>query len=116
MIFKIDENLPEDVAIVLREGGFGAHTVHDEGLAGASDRAISETAHREGRVLITLDRDFSDIRAYPPSEHSGIIILSPRQQDKLISCALNRRSVSCGSSNPTGSAGDDNAQATELFP
>ena len=36
----------------------------------------------EGRVLITLDLDFANIRAYPPAEYAGIIILRSKEQDK----------------------------------
>jgi hypothetical protein len=31
----------------------------------------------EARILVTFDLDFSDIRAYPPSEHTGIWVLRP---------------------------------------
>jgi hypothetical protein len=36
---KIDENLPVDCAVVLRNAGFEADTVFDERLAGADDVA-----------------------------------------------------------------------------
>ena len=32
----------------------------------------------ERRVLVTLDLDFADIRAYPPTEYFGIIVLRIR--------------------------------------
>ena len=31
---------------------------------------------------MTLDMDFADIRAYPPAEFPGLIVLRLRQQDK----------------------------------
>lgn len=31
-------------------------------------------------MLVTLDLDFADIRAYPPDEYSGIIVVRPRVQ------------------------------------
>ncbi len=33
-------------------------------------------------MLITLDRDFSDIRAYPPQRYPGIIAISVTRQSK----------------------------------
>ena len=33
-------------------------------------------------MLITLDLDFSNIRAYPPSEHPGIVVIRLKSQDK----------------------------------
>jgi predicted nuclease of predicted toxin-antitoxin system len=41
MRFKVDENLPADVAAVLREAGHYASTVLEEGLGGALDSAIA---------------------------------------------------------------------------
>jgi predicted nuclease of predicted toxin-antitoxin system len=78
MRFKIDENLPMDVALKLRERGFDAMTV----LEGVSDNVIAEVCKKEARTLITLDNDFADIIAYPPREYYGIIILQLRKQDK----------------------------------
>jgi predicted nuclease of predicted toxin-antitoxin system len=80
--FKIDEILPVECAHLLRDAGFGAHTVAEENLAGADDKAIARTVQAEGRVLVTLDLDFSNIRAYPPSTLSGIIVLRLKRQDK----------------------------------
>jgi len=81
--FKVDENLPIEVAVVLRNAGFLADTVWDEGLSGASDQDIALVCRQEGRALITLDLDFADIRTYPPEEYAGIIVLRLRQQDKI---------------------------------
>jgi len=38
-------------------------------------------AGRNG-ACITLDTDFADIRSYPPSHFSGLIVLRLRRQDK----------------------------------
>lgn len=82
MRLKVDENLPTEAAAVLREGGHDAATVEDQGLGGSSDGAVAEACRREGRGLITLDLDFSDIRAYPPSQHGGLVVLRLTRQDK----------------------------------
>lgn len=91
MTFKTDENLPQDAAELLRSHGFDAETVQQENLAGAEDDVIADAIHRERRVLITLDLDFSDIRTYPPERYSGIIVLRPKAQDKIAILALLRR-------------------------
>jgi predicted nuclease of predicted toxin-antitoxin system len=36
----------------------------------------------EGRVLVTLDLDFADIRAYPPTEYPGLVVLRPASPAK----------------------------------
>jgi predicted nuclease of predicted toxin-antitoxin system len=89
--FKIDENLPQDAAELLRSHGYEAHTVQEESLAGAEDALIATAIEREHRVLITLDLDFSDIRTYPPERYDGIIVLRPKAQDKIAIMALLRR-------------------------
>jgi predicted nuclease of predicted toxin-antitoxin system len=61
---KIDENLPNGCAGILRGKGFAADTVTDERLTGAEDSAMALKSQGEGRVPITLDLDFANIRAY----------------------------------------------------
>ena len=90
MKFKIDENLPVEAADLLRAAGHEADTAQEEGLAGAEDETLSERIRLEGRAIVTLDLDFSDIRAYPPQDYLGII-LRPNRQDKDSLSALIRR-------------------------
>ncbi len=80
MKFKLDENLPELVRESLSELGHDAHTVAEEGLSGAQDEAVLQACVAEDRILITLDLDFSDIRAYPPGSYPGIWVLRPPKQ------------------------------------
>lgn len=94
MNFKIDENLPAECGALLREAGYGADTVAEENLAGADDSAIARSVRAEGRVLITLDLDFANIQAYPPSMQPGIIVLRLKRQDKHAVLGLMRRVVS----------------------
>jgi predicted nuclease of predicted toxin-antitoxin system len=79
--FKIDENLPSEFADLLRSAGHDAETVLDEGLGGQSDATISKVCSEEKRVLVTLDLDFSNVRAYPPGEYCGLIVFRLRRQD-----------------------------------
>ena len=82
MKFKIDENLPVELAELLRASGYEADTINDEQLAGAPDEMVRAVCRAENRCLITLDLDFSDMRAYPPVDLDGLIVLRLRQQDK----------------------------------
>jgi predicted nuclease of predicted toxin-antitoxin system len=81
---KLDENLPSDAAQLLRAAGWNCDTVQDEGLGGAEDRAIGAVCQAEARVLFTLDLDFSDIRAYPPSDYLGIVVFRPAEPSRRI--------------------------------
>jgi predicted nuclease of predicted toxin-antitoxin system len=91
--FKIDQNLPSEYAALLRQAGFEADTVDDEGLSGADDLVISERGRAAGRALVTLDLAFSDIRSYPPKEYSGILVLRCKAQDKATLVSMLRRLI-----------------------
>ncbi len=82
MKFKIDENLPIEVAEVLLAGGHEADTIHAEHLNGTADSTIAAVCQREGRVLVTLDLDFANVINYPPVEYPGIVVLRPHWQDR----------------------------------
>jgi predicted nuclease of predicted toxin-antitoxin system len=82
MLFKIDENLPAEIAELLASAGHDAKTVHDQQLQGVKDSVLIKKCDSENRILLTLDTDFSDIRMYPPQEHEGIIVLKIGNQSK----------------------------------
>jgi predicted nuclease of predicted toxin-antitoxin system len=82
MKFKVDENLPIEVATQLQEAGYDALTVLDQALSGEFDPTIAAICQQEERVLLTLDLDFADIRSYPPAQYPGIIVFRLVQQDK----------------------------------
>ena len=80
MKFKLDENLPGLIHTTLVGLGHDARTVAEEQLAGATDDAVLRASVAERRILVTLDLDFADIRAYPPGSHAGIWALRPAVQ------------------------------------
>lgn len=80
MKFKTDENLPEEVAELLREAGYDASTIRGQGMSGDPD--VASVCRRERRALVALDLGFADIRTYPPREYSGLIILRLNRQSK----------------------------------
>jgi predicted nuclease of predicted toxin-antitoxin system len=79
--FKVDENLPGDLVLLLRDSGFDAVGVADPGLGGAKDERIAQVCLAEGRVVVSLDLDFGDIRTFPPERYPGIIVLRVDRQD-----------------------------------
>ena len=83
MKFKIDENLPIEVAELLQQVGYDAATVYDQKLVGEADKNIATVCQAEERAIVTLDTDFADIRVYPPEAYSGIIVMRLKRQDKL---------------------------------
>jgi predicted nuclease of predicted toxin-antitoxin system len=91
--FKTDENLPVDVADLIRQRGHSALTVIDQQLSGHADTDVARVCQSEQRALITLDLDFSDIRAYPPENYFGIIVLRPAMQTIAAILRLSERAL-----------------------
>lgn len=94
MKFKVDENLPIEIAGLLREAGYGTETIHEEGLQGCIDNVLLNQCQHEGRILVTLDLDFSDIRRYPPEKYPGLIIIRVGTQSKHEILAVFRKAIS----------------------
>ena len=80
MRFKLDENIPLELGELLRVAGHDAVTVLDQGHAGFVDRDVAAVCRREGRIVITFDTGFADIRHYPPSAYPGIVVLRLNNQ------------------------------------
>ncbi len=80
--FKVDENLPVEVAELLVDAGYDALTVRDQRIGGCDDPDLAGICRREDRAIITCDLDFSDIRAYPPADYAGIVVLRLARLDK----------------------------------
>ena len=52
MKFKVDENLPVEVAHLLTDAGHDAITIYDEKLGGADDDEISPVFQKEKRAFV----------------------------------------------------------------
>ena len=100
MKFKVDENLPIEVAQLLREAGHDVYSVHEQGLVGAKDHVLAEVCQSEHRAMVTLDTHFADIRTYPPENYSGLIVLRLARQDKPHVLEVMRRALKLFSSEP----------------
>jgi predicted nuclease of predicted toxin-antitoxin system len=82
MKIKLDENLPRQLAVVLRQLSHDVETVIDEGLAGHLDADVWRAAQREFRFLITQDMDFSDSRKFAPGTHCGLLLVRLRSPSR----------------------------------
>ena len=68
------------------EAGHDAVTVFDQQMGEAEDPDLAPICLREGRILMTLDTAFTDVRAYPPQHFPGIVVfrLSRQSRDYLL--------------------------------
>ena len=75
MKFKLDENLGNRGAELLRSAGHQVATVYEQHLNGASDPTVASVCAEEGRCLITMDKDFTSPLLFPPQNYAGIVVL-----------------------------------------
>ena len=76
--FLVDANVPRSVVRCLRDLGHDAHDVRDVLPDGTSDSVVFSVAQEEERMLVTHDLGFSNIIAYPPGSHTGVIVIRPQ--------------------------------------
>jgi predicted nuclease of predicted toxin-antitoxin system len=81
--FKIDENLPVEIADEIRGLGHEADTVFGEQLSGFPDAKILAAAEKGQRVLLTMDKGIANVRLYPPEDFTGIVLFRPKRAGRL---------------------------------
>lgn len=72
MRFMVDENVPLDLAAMLREEG---HDVTSVSRHGIHDDEVLAEAEGDQRVLVTLDKDFGEIVFLRKGLAAGVILL-----------------------------------------
>jgi len=80
---KLDENIPTSAAERLRSAGHDVDTVADENLSGAEDTVVLRAATSVERLVVTLDRGFGDIRAYPAATEASSSFARPTSRRRL---------------------------------
>ena len=79
MHIKVDEDLPQAVAQILRRHGYDCSTVSEQRMRGWQDPALWKAVQAHGQFLITADKGFGDVRRYPPGSHGGVLLLRPTE-------------------------------------
>ena len=83
MKLKLDENLSRHLKPMLTLLEHDVLTAADEGLLSQSDVVVAPASMAEGRMLLTLDLEFGDLRKHPPGHHPGIVLFRPRSYGPL---------------------------------
>ncbi len=91
MKFKIDENLPVEIAEDLRVLGHDAMTVDEQSMAGLDDKSLMVHVGNESRVFMTMDKGVANIQVYPPARFAGLILFRPNQAGRGVVLAFARR-------------------------
>jgi predicted nuclease of predicted toxin-antitoxin system len=77
---KLDEDLSPLVAEPLVGAGYDVATVWSQGWSGLKDSELWLRVVEESRFFITADKGFGDLRAFPPGQHPGIVVLRPDRE------------------------------------
>ena len=79
MKIAVDENIPRMTVRELRDAGHDVLDVRGTDDEGIGDDVLWSLAQRQGRMLVTTDKGFSQYRSEP---HRGILIVRLRQPNR----------------------------------
>jgi len=75
MKFLADENLYVPIVTGLRERGHDVFSIIEQGEIGIGDEEIFQMAVKENRVIVTMDKHFSNMLRFPSDLCGGIIVV-----------------------------------------
>lgn len=73
LAFLSDQCVPEEITATLIQHGYRVIRLRDVLPIRSPDPVVIAKAQELDVMLLSLNGDFSDIVAYPPAEHGGII-------------------------------------------
>ena len=79
--FIADEGFSFPIASILRENGYDVQWIGDI-ASGVDDEKIFELSRKEGRVILTEDKDFGELAIRFNCKTSGIILLRIEPDEK----------------------------------
>ena len=79
-----DQCVPATITNALRDAGHHVFVLREVLSIRAPDPIVLAKAQELDAVLVSLDGDFSDIVAYPPTEHGGIISIQLHNHPEII--------------------------------
>src|SRR3989338_7770404 len=91
MTFLLDHCIWKETEDILRKADYRCLTLQKLDKVEATNVEVIILARQHKAILITRDRDFSDLTIYPPGSHEGIIFLriSPKTMDAVHNILIN---------------------------
>lgn len=77
MHIKLDEQLSQQLKSIVAQEDYEVSTVLDQDRSGMMDELLWEHIQDRDEFLITADKEFANIRKYPPGSHHGVLLLRP---------------------------------------
>ena len=75
MKLKLDENLGDRCAEILRLAGHHVTTIREQNLCSSTDQGLLNTCLAEKKCLVTLDLEFGNPLRFKPTDYEGIAVL-----------------------------------------
>ena len=88
--FFADHCVSRAIVNRLRDEGHEVLVLHEHLPQDVADPIVIEKAQAEKAILLTLNGDFSDIVAYPPSRFGGIIALQIKNRPSMVKPIMDR--------------------------
>jgi predicted nuclease of predicted toxin-antitoxin system len=82
--FFSDQCVPAEITGTLRRHGRQATLLREVLPIRSSDPVVIAKARELGAILLSLNGDFSDIVAYPPAQHLGIVAIQLHNHPEII--------------------------------
>ena len=87
----LNANLSHETASFLRNLGFNALCLSEEGLGAITDEEVVELAKKESRIIITFDLDFGQLYHFREEGKLGVVILRLKDQTvEVVNAVLKR--------------------------
>jgi predicted nuclease of predicted toxin-antitoxin system len=74
MKFLVDADLPNSLITFLKSHGYDTLSVREIFPPATPDDKVYQFAKEGNRILVTRDKDFTNILLYPPEENFAIIV------------------------------------------
>ncbi len=88
--FFVDHCVPNSVIQALRDAGHDVLVLKEHIPRDSHDAVVLAKAQELDAILVSLNGDFADIAAYPPSQYKGIISLQVRNHPEVIAALMRR--------------------------
>lgn len=88
--FLSDQCVPAEITDTLRGHGHQSMLLREVLPIRSADPVVIAKAQELGAILLSLNGDFSDIVAYPPAQHLGIIAIQLHNHPEIIPRLMER--------------------------